>query len=37
MPFMTIKLRNYQQQAIDAVLSEPLGSKVIVALAVGLG
>lgn len=32
-----LKLRNYQQQAIDAVLQEPEGSKVIIALAVGLG
>lgn len=37
MPFMTIELRTYQQQAIDAVFNEPIGSKVIVALAVGLG
>ena len=37
MPQMTIQLRKYQQDAIDAVLNEPLGSKVIVALAVGLG
>jgi len=34
---MTIKLRNYQQESIDAVLQEPIGSKVILALAVGLG
>ena len=34
---MTIKLRDYQKQAIQAVLNEPIGSKVILALAVGLG
>lgn len=32
-----ITLRKYQQEAINAVLHEPLGSKVILALAVGLG
>ena len=31
------KLRPYQQQAINAVFAEPYGSKVIIALAVGLG
>lgn len=31
------QLRPYQQQAINAVFNEPYGSKVIVALAVGLG
>lgn len=31
-----IKLRTYQQEAIDAVFNEPYGSKVILALAVGL-
>ena len=34
---MKVKLRDYQQQAIDAVFQEPYGSKVIIALAVGLG
>lgn len=34
---MTIQLRDYQQQSINAVFNEPYGSKVIVALAVGLG
>lgn len=31
-----ITLRQYQQDAINAVLNEPIGSKVILALAVGL-
>lgn len=31
-----VQLRDYQQQAIDAVLQEPFESKVILALAVGL-
>ena len=31
------QLRPYQQQAINAVFAEPYGSKVIIALSVGLG
>ena len=29
-------LREYQQDAINSILNEPIGSKVILALAVGL-
>lgn len=37
MPTMTLSLRKYQHEAIQSVLQEPIGSKVIIALAVGLG
>jgi superfamily II DNA or RNA helicase len=31
-----VQLRDYQQEAIDSILNEPEGSKLILALAVGL-